>query len=73
MDTISENETLQTKLQKANGSFVGTEILGGGDTGESMMTVQMSHDATVMGQSLQIVKAEKDRDEHKWRSERLIL
>jgi len=39
LDTISENETLQTKLQKKNSSFVGDDR---GETGESLMTLNMT-------------------------------
>lgn len=42
LDTISENETLQTKLQKKNGSFISDDSRG--ETGESLMTLNVTQD-----------------------------
>ena len=46
LDTIAENEELQVKLNKANkGSFINpNESTVVGDTGESMVTLGLSHD-----------------------------
>ena len=77
LDTIAENEELQTKLTKAHkGSFLemtnpnSSTLVG--DTGESLMSLQMSQDQTLT-QSIQLVHAERERDQHKWKSERLVL
>lgn len=77
-DTIAENEDLQTKLTKAQkGSFLemanpnsSTHV---GDTGESLMSIQMSQDHNTLTQSLALVQVERERDQHKWKSERLVL
>ena len=75
LDTIAENEELQGKLTKANkGSFLETNPNSTlvGDTGESLVSIQMSQDQTLT-QSIQLVNAERERDLHKWKSERLVL
>ena len=55
---------------KGKGSFIGQNT--GAETGESLVSLQMSHDTPVM-ESLQLVRAEKERDMHKWNSEKLVL
>ena len=55
---------------KGKGAFSGLKT--GAETGESLVSLQMSHDTPVM-ESIQLVKAEQERDMHKWNSEKLVL
>ena len=72
MDTVAENETLLSKMKNKSSFVDDANRNTGAETGASLMSLQMSHDAPVM-ESLQIVQAEKERDMHKWNSEKLVL
>lgn len=72
MDTVAENETLLSKMKNKSSFVDDANRNTGAETGASLMSLQMSHDAPVM-ESLQLVQAEKERDMHKWNSEKLVL